>query len=57
MPNKKSGSETSPKMASLASKAIQKPGSLTKREIQQLGGSVLGQFEPPTVPAKPTKKR
>lgn len=57
MPNKKTGSETSPKMASLASKAVRKPSTLTTTEVRKLGGSVLGQYEPPTVPAKPSKKR
>jgi len=57
MPSKKTGSESSTNLASLASKAIRKPGSLTNKEIQKLGGSVLGQKEPPTIPLKPRGKK
>lgn len=56
MPNKKTGSETSKKMASLGSKAMRKPSTLTNKEIKQLGGAVLGQREGPTVPVKRGKK-
>jgi hypothetical protein len=55
MPNKKTGSETSKKMASLGSKAMRKPETVTRKEIRQLGGAVVGQREGPTVPAKPKK--
>lgn len=57
MPNKKTGSETSAKMATLASKAMRKPSTLTTKQIKQLGGAVLGQREPPTVPLKPRGKK
>lgn len=57
MPNKKTGSETSKKMASLASKAVRKPSTLTTKQIRQLGGSVLGQREGPTIPLKPRSKK
>ena len=35
--------KTSKKVGSIASKALKKPGSLTKKEIQTLAGSVLTQ--------------
>jgi hypothetical protein len=52
MPNKKTGSETSKDMASLGSKALRKPETVTRKEIRKLGGAVLGQREGPTVPVK-----
>ena len=35
--------KTSQKVASIASKGLQKPGSLTKKEIKTISGSVLTQ--------------
>ena len=53
MVTRNTGAESSPRLASLASRAMNKPESLTLDEIQELGGSVLRQFEPPTVPIRP----
>jgi hypothetical protein len=50
---RKTGRESSQKMASLGSQALRKPETVTQKEVQQLGGSVLANREPPTVPAKP----
>ena len=47
---KKTGSESSARLASLAGRAVSKPQSLTLNEIRELGGSVLVQREPPTAP-------
>jgi hypothetical protein len=55
MVTRKTGSETSPRLASLASRALRSPNSLTAAEIQELAGSVLGQREGPTVPMSPRK--
>lgn len=63
--------ESSARLASIAAKALRDPGSLTKSEIQALGGSVLTQApdnpkpapkpkpKPPakSKPAAPAKKR
>ena len=49
------GREVTPEMASLASKAIRKPETLTLKEIRQVGGAALANREPPTVPAKKSK--
>jgi hypothetical protein len=57
MPNKKTGSETSKKMASLGSKALRKPETVTRKEVQKLGGAVLANREPPTVPARRSSKK
>lgn len=37
------GEQTSPSVASLASKGLKNPGSLTNKEIQKIAGSVLTQ--------------
>ena len=52
MVTRKTGSETSARLASLAGRALRNPNSLTPAEIQELAGSVLEQFEPPTVPIR-----
>ena len=41
MPKKESGN----KMSTLGSKAMRTPGKITRKEIQRLGGSVVGQDE------------
>lgn len=53
MLTRKTGSESSARLASLASRATTNPASLTLEEIRELGGSVLVQREPPTEPIKP----
>jgi hypothetical protein len=52
---RKTGSETSARLASLASQALRNPKSLTEAEIKELAGSVLGQREPPTIPIRPDR--
>jgi hypothetical protein len=52
---RKTGREVTPAMASLASKAIRKPETLTLKQIRQVGGAALANVEPPTVPAKKSK--
>jgi hypothetical protein len=52
---RKTGSESSARLASLASRAMTNPASLTLAEIRELGGSVLGQREPPTIPIRPDR--
>lgn len=49
---RKTGSESSKRTASLASKGVKNPASLTLKEIQALAGAVLVQHEAPTVPVK-----
>jgi hypothetical protein len=49
--NEKSGSKT----GSIASKGLQRPGSLTNKEIKSLAASVLTQ-RPDHKPSKPSKK-
>jgi hypothetical protein len=49
---RKTGAETSLPMARLASLAIRKPSALTTKQIRQLGGAALRQFEGPTVPVR-----
>lgn len=53
MITRKTGSETSARLASLAGRAMNNPASLSLDEIRELGGSVLVQREPPTVPIRP----
>jgi hypothetical protein len=52
MTPRKTGSESSKRTASIASKGAKHPESLTLKEIQTLAGAVLVQHEPPTVPVK-----
>lgn len=54
---RKTGSETSKEIASLAGKALKDPKSITPKQIQKLAGSVLDQREPPTIPLKPRSKK
>jgi hypothetical protein len=53
MQARKTGSETSARLASLAGRALRHPTTLTAHEIQELAGAVLEQREPPTVPVEP----
>lgn len=50
---RKTGSETSSRIATLGSRAMNDPASLTLAEIRELGASTLVQREPPTIPIKP----
>jgi hypothetical protein len=53
MLTRKTGSETSARLASLAGRALRDPASVTHAEIRELAGSVLEQHEPPTIPIRP----
>jgi hypothetical protein len=52
MVTRKTGRESSKGLASLGSRALRKPETITRKEVQRLGGGVLANTEPPTVPAK-----
>ena len=56
MAPRKTGVETSKKVASVASKGLKDPGSLTKKEIQIVSGAALANVQGPTVPVKKGKK-
>jgi len=51
-----SNEKSSGKMGTLASKAMQKPSSLTNAQIKSLGASVLTQRPDHKPPSKPAKK-
>ena len=51
------GVETSKTVASVASKGLKDPGSLTKKEIQIVSGAALANTQGPTVPVKPKKSK
>jgi hypothetical protein len=56
MAARKTGVETSKKVASVASKGLKDPGSLTNKQIQQVSAAALANKQGPTVPAKNKSK-
>ena len=53
---RQTGVETSKQVASVASKGLKDPGSLTNKQIQQVSAAALANRQGPTVPAKPKTK-
>lgn len=53
---RKTGVETSKKIATLASKGLRAPSTLTTKQIKQLAGAALANRQGPTVPKKASKK-
>jgi len=56
---RKTGVETSKRVASIASKGVRAPSTLTTKEIQIIAGAALSNRQGPTVPVKrrSTKKK
>jgi hypothetical protein len=54
---RKTGVETSKTVASIASQGLKDPGSLTKKQIQQVSAAALANTQGPTVPVKPKKSK
>jgi hypothetical protein len=56
---RKTGVETSAKIASLASRALKTPSKMTAAEVRKIAGAALANRQGPTVPVKrrSTKKR
>jgi len=50
---------TSPKIKSIASEALRAPSTVTTKQTQELGASVMAHIEPrkPNAPAPPAKKK
>lgn len=55
MLRRKTGSETSARIASIAGRGLRDPKSLTPNEIREVCGAALEQREPPTTPIKPRR--
>lgn len=53
MIRRRTGSETSESVSSIASRGLQHPETLTLEEIKTVCASALVQREPPTIPIKP----
>jgi hypothetical protein len=55
MAPRKAGVETSKRVASVASKGLKDPASLTNKEIQEVSAAALANRQGPTVPKKSKK--
>jgi hypothetical protein len=55
MAERKTGVETSKPIATVASRGLRNPGSLTNKQIQQVSAAALANRQGPTVPKRKSK--